>query len=343
MTDVAQPQLAAALAAGLATLTEGASVTFTKYVKVVLPLDGFVFWVRSDIASPSAVMAAGRLNSFALGVAPEVTLTQATITVSGSLHYSVSKAQNEDETVATNQVVFTATSEVNDLNGVGPNVAYIARLGAENIPYAFSTRGRYFAQSKLFHYAGDAIMPAMRSQIVDDPQAFDANAVVASTSLPLWLALNTYEPPYPGFVSPVTLYPSFAVPENLPPPYGAVHVLPDSTRALSSAPHLGPRLQHDQQARERVRITLYGLDNDTAQTFLDTVYQYSLDHCFIGMSTVPILHDEKRTQRELGILAMKKTVDVEVNYSQSACRDVARQLIQSITMYYEPFDAVLTH
>ena len=36
---------------GLEDISRSASVTFTKYVRKVLPLDGFVFWVKASIIS----------------------------------------------------------------------------------------------------------------------------------------------------------------------------------------------------------------------------------------------------------------------------------------------------
>ncbi len=327
-TPVPQPELAASLKAGLDTLTAGGSVTFTRYVKVVLPLDGYVFWVRSDIASPSAVSISGQVD---------ITIGPSTLTVGGSLHWSTAKTQAEDELASTNQVIFTAKQEVNDLNAASPDTMWIAYVGPESIPYAFGARGRYYAQADLYHYTGDAVTPAMRTQIVDDPAVLLDGDLIVSNSLPVWLGLNTYVAPYPiGFTTGVTLYPSFAVPENLPPPYGTVHIDPSETMAFTAVPIFDATLSGEQPARDRVRVTLYGLDNGDASDFLASVLQYSADYSIIGLGNMPVIRDEKRGHRDLGILAMKKTIVFEVNYLQGSARNVARQLVESVVTNYQP-------
>jgi len=42
----AKPQLASGLAQGVETISNYEQITFTLYVKLVLPLDGYVFWVK---------------------------------------------------------------------------------------------------------------------------------------------------------------------------------------------------------------------------------------------------------------------------------------------------------
>jgi hypothetical protein len=50
------------------------------------------------------------------------------------------------------------------------------------------------------------------------------------------------------------------------------------------------------------------------------------------------IRDEKRTQPELGILAMKKTIEFDVSYYQARANNVARQLLQVVkaTFYNNP-------
>ncbi|ELR1901570.1 hypothetical protein QSA11_004706, partial [Salmonella enterica] len=45
----AKTELNASLVQGLDDISRSASVTFTKYVRKVLPLDGFVFWVKASV------------------------------------------------------------------------------------------------------------------------------------------------------------------------------------------------------------------------------------------------------------------------------------------------------
>ena len=49
-------QMAAGLALGLETLSQNQTITFTRYHRLVLPMDGFVFWVKADLLTPSALL-----------------------------------------------------------------------------------------------------------------------------------------------------------------------------------------------------------------------------------------------------------------------------------------------
>lgn len=318
--DGAPLPLGAVLQAGVDEISSSQTITFTKYVRLVLPLDGFVFWVAASMVTPSALYNAMGFNTSAFAAGQVVATGAPTLTVAGSLHYATDVRQNEDETLAVNRVVFTAQRPVNDLNDVGPNVMYIGTF--EGRRFAFSQRRSFYYQAALWHYAGDAIYPDMETQIIDDPRGFDSRSLVVSNSLPAWLTLTKFMP----------MYPSFAVPANVLPPYGAVHIEPANTVALQAFPSKDSTGSHFQLVQDKVRITTYGLRNNAALDFQDYVTQYSLDTDNIGIMNTPAFRDEKRTQVELGILAMKKTIEFDVSYYQTRIADVARQLILSATM-----------
>jgi hypothetical protein len=212
-----------------------------------------------------------------------------------------------------------------------PNQIYIANY--HGLMVAFSSQAPYYEEADLWHYLGTAILPAMQTQIVTT--APDPSQAIVNNSLPVWLGLNSYIPPYPGFVMPpgLMLYPSFAVPDNLVPPYGVVHIDED-TEALSTAPYYDSSLSSYRLAKDRVRVTLYGTNNAIAQSFLDFVLQYSRDTSIVGMLNTPILRDAKRSQAELAIIAQKKVIDFEVSYQQFTARAVARQLIETVVVQY---------
>lgn len=317
-----QSQLASGLKAGLDVIDRNEVVTFTKYVKVVLPLDGFVFWVKANLLSPSALMNASTLNFVAFNE-PRIVVTEApTIQAKGSLHYATDHRQNEDETIDVDRVVFTAEEEIRPFNEIGPMVMFIGEF--EGLRVVFSQRQSFYVQAGIYHYVGDAVYPAMESQIIDDPADFDTRSLVVSNSLPIWLSLSKFMP----------VYPSFAVPDNSAPPYATAHIPPDSTEAIQSAPSFDRYGTHSQLVKERVRVTIYGLRNFDALDYQDYVFQYSLDTDAIGIMNMPVVRDEKRTQAELTILAMKKSIDFEVNYYQTRVRDIARQLILSCIPTY---------
>ena len=321
----AKTPLGSDLAAGVQSLSLDQTVTFTKYVRLVLPIDGYVFWVKADIVGPSALYNAAKLNAVAYDQPPQPGGVAATFVCQGSLHYAADIRQEEAETYALNRVTFTALQQVKELDELGPDEMWIGEFAGRR--FSFSSLGSFYKQADLFHYVGYAVYPDMEPQIVDSVAGFSQRQIV-SNSLPAWLALNGYVPFY-GFGNPsLRLYPSFLVPNNLTPPYAAVHVAPETTRGLASAPRLDPKTSsHNQLCAETVRITLWGTRNDDALDFVDCVNQYSLDVAAFGIMNVPVVRDEKRTQAEIGAVAMKKVVEFEVSYVQSRINDIAQQFI----------------
>jgi|HubBroStandDraft_3_1064219.scaffolds.fasta_scaffold00003_22 hypothetical protein len=308
----AKTPLASSLAAGVNNISYNQTITFTLYQKKILPADGFVFWINGNLITPTPI-------------------DSATVNIQGSLHYSTEVGQHEDATVSYNTIVFTSLSEVDIFQDIDPQTIYLADF--EGIRFSFSSRGKFYEQAGLYHYMGTAVSSVMETQIIDTQADLDALEPIVSNSLPIWLAMPSYVPPYPGFTCPIPLYPSFLVPDNEPPPYGAVHI--EDTRSLVDAASFGPTLTSEQLAAETVRITTYGVNNDTIITFLNFVLQYSYDWNFIGMMNMPIIVDEKRTQPELRVIAQKKVIEFKVSYLQTSVRNVARQFIKGFVVQNE--------
>ena len=287
------------LLSGLRTLSEDQVVPFGSYVRYVLPLDGYVFWLRTT-----------------------------TRPVLGSVHVTSEKQQNEDETLAVNRVVFTTPEDVGFFNEAGPEQLWVGE--AQGVRFAFSRSGPRYRQAGIWHYFGFAVYPALESQLVELGSQLNESELVVSDSLPAWLRLVSYCPVWLPAPNPrVTLYPSFAVPANTVPPYGTVHVMPESVAAVSAFPAFGrATYTQTQLTAERVRVTLYGLTNGQAMDFAALVYQFSEDTGLIGMTDIAAVRDEKRTQPELGVLAMKKTLEFGISYVQGAVRDVARAIVE---------------
>lgn len=319
--------LASDLAAGVQNISAQQKITFTRYVRLVLPLDGYVFWVKAEQCTPSALYNVSVMNNrfLAFNSIPEVSQDARTLIAQGSLHYATDTRQEEDETYAANRVVFTSLQEVNELNYAGPNSIWIAEF--DGVRFAFSARGSFYQQANLYHYVGMAVYPDMATQVVDDVRLGFDQRLIVSNSLPLWLALNNYVPFY-GFGNPsLTLFPSFLTEQNLAPPFAAVHIDPETTKALGSAPLIGQDSTHSQLCSETVRITLWGTRNFSALDFVDCVLQRSRDYEEFGVLNMPVVQDQKRTQSELGTIAQKKTVTFEVSYIQNRVNQVARQII----------------
>lgn len=354
----ADTPMAAALAQGIGTLSLNDTVTFTRYVRLVLPLDGFVFWVRSDLVSKGALYNAmgfnaanfnrsehdppeyvlgGGIGQFITGVTPIGGTIEGdgyTIVAQGSLHHAITRKQDETEDFEVNTVVFTSLNQVDAFNEIGPNIIYIGEY--DGIRFAFSKRGPFYTQAELYHYVGDAIYPIMESQIIDSIAQLKGTKSVVSNSLPIWLAMNNYQPqPWEIYGNSIPLYSSYLVPDNIEPTYGVVHIEPGSTQAIASAPFLTRHSSHWQLSQDRAEITLYGVRNDQALDFIDFVNQQSVNYAAFGIRNIPIVRDQKRPQTELGVIAQKKTISYEITYYQHRANTIARQLIkQAIPTYY---------
>jgi hypothetical protein len=172
------------------------------------------------------------------------------------------------------------------------------------------------------------------TQVIEDPSSFNPTLIV-SNSLPIWLNMPNYVPPYPGFTCPFPLYPSYLVDDNFPPPFGAVHI--EDTETIEMGTAFGPRLQQSQLVKEKVRVHIYGADNLMASNFVAFVEQYSLDWMKIGLRDSPAIKDIKMTQPELIIIAQRKMIEFEINYRQNVVRDEARQFIEHAKVqFYNP-------
>jgi hypothetical protein len=322
MTSVAESipalsGLAATLQAGVDQISDKQSVTFLRYTRVVLPLEGWLFWVNSNLLDPPTLY-------------PPVIHE-------GSLHYATKQNQSEDETIGINRVVFTAMNEIEDFNEISPTVSYISQ-DFDGIRFAFNSRKSFYKQAQLWHYEGDAVYPVMNEMIIDDLSQFDQTDIIVSDSLPIWLAMFTPkawpQPTIPTF----PIYPSFAVPENLRPPYATVHINPDTTSALAAMPSFDNTDSQAQLAFDRVRVTLYGVRNDKALDFQRFVYQYMIDTDDMGLMDQQVMRDQKRTQSELNVLAIKKVIEFQVSYLQTRARDVALQYILHCTPSFLPLE-----
>ena len=299
-------QLSGVLQSAVETISSGQEITFRLYVRQVLPLDGFVYWVNAAIIDPEELARLDITNPLEA-------------TIKGSLHRQVVSEQNDTTSRDVNNIIFTPIAKADDFNIEDPNAIYLGEY--EGTQFAFSRMESRYTQSGIFHYRGMAILPTMRSQIIDSPDDISDEQII-SNSTPIWLALKQF----------ATVYPSFLVPSNLKPPYIAADVR--STTPLQVAPltYKGVRYQ---LAQDSVRVTLYGFSNQKALDFVDFVVEAALDGDQFGVTNIPIVSDAKSNQVEINALAKKKTVDFEVNYYQATTRDISQQLIKEVIFNYE--------
>jgi hypothetical protein len=302
----APSQLAAALAAGVDDISSNQTVSFQQYTKYTFSEDGYVFWVATGVA-----------QSFA-----------------GSLHILSDRKQDEDQTIAANQIVFTAEEEVSQLNAISPGTIWIGSWTVNDtvLQVAFSSTGLNYQQAGLWHYRGFAVYPALASQLVNSSADLPIGPIV-SNSLPIWLEQNSIAP----------VYPSFLVPDNIVPPYVTAHIDPNTTIALQSFPifdwsgranpNTDPSPLYElpswQLMRDTVRLTLYGFTNQQAIQFFASLMDYSVDTDSFGFCNSPAIVDDKRTQVEIAALAMKKVITIQASYYQATADAIARRLILS--------------
>ena len=321
----AKPQLGSGLAQGVETISNNEQVTFTLYVKLVLPLDGYVFWVNASLLTDSAIYNASQYNRILYDEYPPK-IPKKQITVTGSFHYNTNVQMLEDRQPSFNNIIFTAISPVTDFNEINPQFMYVAEY--QGLKFAFNSRDNYYKQADLYHYRGSSLYSIMDTQVIETMTDFDAQSVIVSNSLPIWLTLNDFFP----------MYPSYLVDQNKKPPYAAVDIIPSETIALGQFPIInnviptsGNPVQstYNQLASDTVKITMYGIRNNEVLNFAEYVYQYSMNTDNIGLMNMPIIQDEKTTQSEFGILAMKKTITFKVSYYQNTVNNVALKYIQS--------------
>jgi hypothetical protein len=308
---------------GMKTIALNQTVKFRLHSRVVLPADGFVFWVRADLL-PQKPFQTSLVSAQAIS---KEEMEDCELSAKCSLHFTTDFRQEEAENYAANRMVMTSKEEVQFLNDIAAGTMYIGEF--EGLRFAFSSQTMRYRQAGLWHYAGFALFPDMGPQVIDNINDFSPDLVV-SNSLPAWLAIQNYNPPGKFWNPLPVMFPSFLAPDNESPPFMTVHINPEGTQALASAPTIHQATQsHIQLVRDTVRVTLWGVRNAGAMDFIDAVYSYCENSGVLGLMNVPVPRDEKRTQAEMRTIAQKKIVDFEVSYLQGTMRTIARQVIIS--------------
>ena len=298
-----QGQLRSTLSSGLDVIDENQLVTFNLYRRMVLPADGFVFWVRADIIASGAV-------------SPLPEQTALTFQARGSLHHTTTNRQDPDESFSTHRMIFTSKDPVNDLAEVAPNTMYLAETNG--MRYTFSTRNMWYKQAALHHYSGDAVYPTMASQIIEKLEDLNLRNVVVSNSIPIWLKFGQLFP----------VYPSLLVPDNIEPPYAVINIDDGDTTPIASGPIRDGTGSRWQLVKDAVRVVTYGVRNDTIMDWIDMIQDYALSNpSIMGIMNSPIPRDGRRGQTEISALAQKKVISFDVNYYQNRMAQLSRQLI----------------
>lgn len=278
------------LKAGLTTLSDDGQVTFKRYTRVVLA-DGLVFFVRAGLA--------GKIDK--------------SITIKGSLHYSLDQRQEFDNNGTVATVNFTSFSKVDDMLEIDPEFMWIA---TENgIKFAFTGQGNFYDQANLWHYFGESISPILSNHVIDTET--DLSNLYSTNSIVFWLSQNSL----------FQIYAPFLVPNNIKPPYGVASI---ETKALQAAPWQDKHKSSWQLMQDDVQLQLFGVNHDQAIDFRDSI----LDSQTVGVMTFGEIKEQQdgAIQSSFNVRANKKTIDFSVSYYQSRIRDLVRQLITSATI-----------
>jgi hypothetical protein len=285
---------------------------------VVLPIDGFIFWVNGALLTDTAIYNATQYSKLLYDryENPNAPIPPRQFSAKGSLHYATELHQLEERTTAFNHVVFTALEEIQQFNAINPSLMYVSTQ--EAVPFAFSQRANFYKQADLYHYRGDALYSIMDTQLVDSMDQIDLSQPIVSNSLPIWLSLNQFFP----------MYPSYLVAQNISPPFCAVNIQPEKTYALQDFPLLDINSNPNQLVSDTVNLTVFGQNNNQILNFIQYILDYSRNTDNIGLMNMPVTHDDKQGQREFGIIAQKKTITFQVSYYQSTINNIARKLIE---------------
>lgn len=315
----APQELASGLQLGTTTLSANQTLNFVLYKRLVLPVDGYVFWVKAS-SLQKRTPALYDFTPYDTGVF-NATSNKVVATESfdqlGSLHYSQEIYQEEDSTYTKQTALFTSIKQVVEFAALAPDELYITRL-PNGTRIAFNGQQGRYTQAGLWHYNGSALYSTQHTQILDSPAQLNTQLQIVSNSLPIWLAMSTASLP---------IYPSYLSALNIFPPYVTADIT--NTTAIGQSPVYGALSSQSQLVSETVKFTIYGTNNNTVLDFQTMLLNNSLpDDSAYGIQNMPVPIDDKKVQSEFQIISQKKTMILQVNYYQNRARNIARQLIE---------------
>jgi hypothetical protein len=325
---------AAGLIAGYQQLSNDAVFPFTLYRRLVLPIDGYVFWVKASIL-PNYPQSRGALYAkFPMGTKmfdalniqdplTPVQLANYEFSADGSVHVSQELAQDTGATYVTQDVVFTTKNELTQFAAIAPDEMFIMTLPNGSQVAFGSQRMRYYLAG-IWHYHGRAIYSALADQIVNDLNRINPDLQIVSNSLPFWLALSTPQ---------VAVYPAKLSPKNLEPPYITANV--KSTEGLGQTPYFDLTESQSQLVADEIEFEMIGLNNNAALDFQRAILRNS-HYGNYGIMNIPVPVDEKVEQVEFQVIGQKKTMQLKVNYYQTRVRAMSQRFILQATVAFTP-------
>lgn len=362
----AKTPLGAALAEGVRVLSLDQEVTFRRYVRLVLPVDGSVFWVRASILTSVGASSAYGASAYGQpvydgGTAPTSAMaavsSEGASSVYGNAVYgsptynsgsggsspTAPPAPLENEITVKGSLHAATTQTQEEASSAASNSMIFTALSPVQAFNAVAPQEMWLGE---FDVAGGTVRFAFRDRRSHYRQAglhhYVGNAVYSTMQTQIidnfgqisTLKIVSNSLPiwliYGSGLAGAPLFPSFAVPLNESPPYITAHIEPGATDALQMAPLIDPTGSSHQLARDRVRLTLYGFSNDNAIDYQNYLFANSIaDDAPFGIMDVGVMRDEKQIQVEIQTLAQKKTFTLEVSYYQARMQALALQFIRS--------------
>lgn len=279
---------------GLRLLSKNQTIRFTKYIRHILPADGFVFWVKASLLKNKK---------------PHC------IDIEGSLHQAINQEMLIDETPAATSILFSTFKEIDPLKEINPTEIWLGEY--KGSLFSFNRVGNYYSQANEYHYSGDAVYPAFYSQIINDIKELDLTSQVVSNSMPFFLLLNDFP-----------IYPSYLVPANIKPPYAVIDI--QQSIPVNYGMIYNEMTNGSQTMTDNVILTLYGIRHNQAIDFIENMRIKYFTDGFPGILNKPVPLDEKRPQSEINAIAQKKQIELKVTYSLERINNLAINLIESI-------------
>lgn len=265
--------LSAAQSSGLHDIDSGQTITFKKYRRTVLPLDGYIFWVATGDSQ----------------------------SVEGSLHINTQSLQDVSENYDLGLVKFTCTTEIASFYDRDRTFIWVGDLG--NARFVIGSHSFQYEQAGLYHYEGRTLTPVFAAQFIDDISAINVEELIVSNSLPFFMSLPYDTSPaldWCPWPENVPVFPSYCVPENQSPPYVAIHNDPETIKETSLSMVNSYTGSDSQIIKETVSLSLYGLTNLQAANIRNYILHWALLHPEkFGVVNNPFIRDENRLCQKL--------------------------------------------
>ena len=301
--------ITSALVSGLKVIDRQKAIKFTLYNRVVLPYDGFVFYVNSNAINNGSTFNTWSLNSKMIAERN----TAKSIEVEGSLHYNSIREQDSDKNYDRNELMFTTPYEILEFNQAQDNSLYIAEY--DGMQFSFNSRLSSYSASGLYEYRGQAVPAYLRSQLIESKRDLSKLHVTSNCmSLIMAFALNKELPVYPAYLAKANDK-RFVTTEVT------------STECLAAYPFLDRDGTRTQLTRDNVKVCFYGFENDAALDFVFDFVNMALEDDDYGIANIPTVSDAREPDSELRILSQKKESVIVVNYYQKRVQELTRKLI----------------